>query len=584
MLLPSPITPSSANLKPSSIPESPSSNSRSLRSLALLLNDLPPSSNSHTVPSYNQQSARLNRSSGANDSLEHYQKNLASQNNSREPDEEISNKQSHDSQYSASPSSSTKQTFSPPSPSAYHSYHPEWTSISSPVLPHSLGNLSHPPPRKKTRAIEELGSSQQSLSDYHTVSSRYSRHSFHPIRPKMLLDQEDLSQVNEDEIHDCSDPTSISRPSMLDEDRGLSSRPLKNTKRAAQNRAAQRAFRERKDRYVRELEARSVQFDEYIMRHGLLEERERILAAREAEVFYRPREDNGIPYVNHLEQQLEKSRREVATLRLQINPKQASSQQEQPSSSSSTTWEQSSSLGDGTGFSSLATSGSASDLTGRRDSSSSVSSFFAQSDSVTESSSHKFPALLQPSRSYPPIRGSEQFSESITATAHSRRPLLSIAIGGSGRAKPDEGGLNQSQHSDRMSPESLSHPYSAPCLSSTKSPSFERARIIEEDVRKLRSIKPIKDSIRLPSILNHHHQKLYGQKTQAGEPAYTHSLSMLQDSPSNSRSDGFKYPTSLHSRSSHDFALSAKNSNLENHCISRSNSDPARDYSGGRKQ
>ncbi|CAH7686297.1 hypothetical protein PPACK8108_LOCUS20928 [Phakopsora pachyrhizi] len=100
------------------------------------------------------------------------------------------------------------------------------------VLPHSLGNSSHPPPGKKTRAIEELGSLQQSLSGYHTVFCRYSHHSFHPIRPKMLLDQEDLLQVNGDEIHDCSDPVSILRPSMLDEDPGLSSQPLKNTNHA----------------------------------------------------------------------------------------------------------------------------------------------------------------------------------------------------------------------------------------------------------------------------------------------------------------------------------------------------------------
>ncbi|CAH7675635.1 hypothetical protein PPACK8108_LOCUS10667 [Phakopsora pachyrhizi] len=63
-------------------------------------------------------------------------------------------------------------------------------------------------------AIEELGSLQQSLSDYHT---------------------EDLLQVNEDEIHDCSDPVSILRPSMLDEDQGLSSQPLKNTSKSVTN-------------------------------------------------------------------------------------------------------------------------------------------------------------------------------------------------------------------------------------------------------------------------------------------------------------------------------------------------------------
>ncbi|CAH7683547.1 hypothetical protein PPACK8108_LOCUS17155 [Phakopsora pachyrhizi] len=164
---------------------------------------------------------------------------MGSQNDSREPDKEISSKQSHDSPSLTSPSSSTKQTFSPPSPSAYHTYHPKWTLISYPVLFHLLGNLSHPPPDKKTRAIEELGSLQQSLSDYHTVSSRYSHKSFHPMRPKIFLDQEDLLQVNEDEIHDCSDPVSISRPSMLDEDQGLSSQPLKNTSRSVTNQSVE---------------------------------------------------------------------------------------------------------------------------------------------------------------------------------------------------------------------------------------------------------------------------------------------------------------------------------------------------------
>ncbi|CAH7686746.1 hypothetical protein PPACK8108_LOCUS21446 [Phakopsora pachyrhizi] len=159
-------------------------------------------------------------------------------------DYQISSKQSHDSQRLASPSSSTIQTFSLPSPSAYHSYHPKWTLISYPVLPHLLGNLSHPPSDKKTRAIEELGSLQKSLSDYHTVSSRYYHNSFHPIRPKILLDQEDLLQVNEDEIHDCSDPVSILRPSMLDEDQGLSSQPLKNTSKSVTNQSVDKLIAE----------------------------------------------------------------------------------------------------------------------------------------------------------------------------------------------------------------------------------------------------------------------------------------------------------------------------------------------------
>lgn len=47
-----------------------------------------------------------------------------------------------------------------------------------------------------------------------------------------------------------------------DEDAEDSTKPLKNTKRAAQNRAAQRAFRERKEQYVRDLERKSTLLDE----------------------------------------------------------------------------------------------------------------------------------------------------------------------------------------------------------------------------------------------------------------------------------------------------------------------------------
>ncbi|KAH8926933.1 hypothetical protein BT69DRAFT_1330825 [Atractiella rhizophila] len=47
-------------------------------------------------------------------------------------------------------------------------------------------------------------------------------------------------------------------------------RPLKNTKRAAQNRAAQRAFRERREAYVKELERRSQQLDAYSTREAVL--------------------------------------------------------------------------------------------------------------------------------------------------------------------------------------------------------------------------------------------------------------------------------------------------------------------------
>ncbi|CEP61293.1 bZIP transcription factor LALA0_S02e11122g [Lachancea lanzarotensis] len=42
---------------------------------------------------------------------------------------------------------------------------------------------------------------------------------------------------------------------------GKSGKPLSNTKRAAQNRSAQKAFRQRRDRYIKDLEAKAEEFD-----------------------------------------------------------------------------------------------------------------------------------------------------------------------------------------------------------------------------------------------------------------------------------------------------------------------------------
>jgi len=88
---------------------------------------------------------------------------------------------------------------------------------------------------------------------------------------------------------------------------------------------------------VRELEARSAQFEVYLVRYGLLEERERQIAAREAQLMSkRPQpgtidegpsknrepttrsDEERLNHIDQLEQQLESSRQEIARLRVEL--------------------------------------------------------------------------------------------------------------------------------------------------------------------------------------------------------------------------------------------------------------------------
>ena len=286
---------------------------------------------------------------------------------------------------SSSHDSSSGQSESPPtpshhlysmSPSSYQTYRPEWTSVSSPTLASSFDHpdymAARPPKRHRQLLNPELRSpfcmdppdradtNMRSASPppdiaRNCVKNRLSTanpapdpHTRHPLNPPSVScsassreadESSHLLHPNEHTLasYTYSHLVALPHPILLEEDRSLCSRPLKNTKRAAQNRAAQRAFRERKDRYVRELEARSVQLEEYIVRYGLLEERERQVAAREAELID-PRPQSGLVddggsvnqepttsdkeklnHINRLEHQLEASRDEVSRLRVELS-------------------------------------------------------------------------------------------------------------------------------------------------------------------------------------------------------------------------------------------------------------------------
>lgn len=51
---------------------------------------------------------------------------------------------------------------------------------------------------------------------------------------------------------------------------GKSGKSLRNTKRAAQNRNAQKAFRQRKERYIKDLEAKAKNFDQILIENKSL--------------------------------------------------------------------------------------------------------------------------------------------------------------------------------------------------------------------------------------------------------------------------------------------------------------------------
>ncbi|WAQ92944.1 hypothetical protein PtA15_17A426 [Puccinia triticina] len=280
---------------------------------------------------------------------------------------------------SSSLDSSSGQSESPPtpsghqlhsiSPSSYHAYRPEWISVSSPII---ASSFDHPdyhvaPPSKRPRQLLNpeprppfrVDSQHDTDTRQHPAPapSRMMPHGSKTRFPELNpapgpeshgplesrsgscspssgeVDEPTYLQHSNDHAlgsHSYSHLVAIPHPILMDEERSICSRALKNTKRAAQNRAAQRAFRERKDRYVRELEARSVQLEEYLARIGLLEERERDIAAREAELknatpqsatvddrgnmYCKPMtsDDETLNRINRLEHQLENSRGEIA--------------------------------------------------------------------------------------------------------------------------------------------------------------------------------------------------------------------------------------------------------------------------------
>ncbi|KAH9808538.1 hypothetical protein DFH28DRAFT_1135606 [Melampsora americana] len=222
--------------------------------------------------------------------------------------------------------------------SSYHhslsSYRPEWTSLptlseSSPdplQPPYKRARTSlSPPPQSSSIKPSKLDRSQSQAVPHHESSNHFFPYHDHHSPSKF---KEDFHLSGFEPL--CSPPSEVDQ-------RALSARPLKNTKRAAQNRAAQRAFRERKDRYVRDLETRSAQFDAYVLRHKQLDERERKLAEREANLQTRSNSEDPIrrqtmpdraqydpkdeerQRVLHLQNELDLARREIHSLRSRMS-------------------------------------------------------------------------------------------------------------------------------------------------------------------------------------------------------------------------------------------------------------------------
>lgn len=61
---------------------------------------------------------------------------------------------------------------------------------------------------------------------------------------------------------------------------GRSGKPLRNTKRAAQNRNAQKAFRQRRERYIKDLETKAKEFDKLSTEVVLLKQENEMLRLR----------------------------------------------------------------------------------------------------------------------------------------------------------------------------------------------------------------------------------------------------------------------------------------------------------------
>ncbi|KNZ63192.1 hypothetical protein VP01_1175g4 [Puccinia sorghi] len=285
--------------------------------------------------------------------------------NHHHPQESITSSLDSSSAASESPPTPSSHHFLSISPSSsYHPYRPDSTSLSSPIFPFSSDHpdfyspppfkrqcqfhKSEPPPSPPIEQNEQLHPTL-ALQQPATNPSRIIKSCiYHPVN--LLSRSSSTCSREADESNQPSPPdhhppashtyshlSAIPHSMLGDEDRSLYTRPLKNTKRAAQNRAAQRAFRERKDRYVRELEARSAQFEEYLVRYGLLEHREHQIAAREAELMNKrpqagtidegrsmnrrpttPSDEERLNHIDHLEQQLESSQQEIARLRVEL--------------------------------------------------------------------------------------------------------------------------------------------------------------------------------------------------------------------------------------------------------------------------
>lgn len=105
-----------------------------------------------------------------------------------------------------------------------------------------------------TQSIQSSSSHSRSPTNVTSTPSELTNHSFAPLQAVKKRGRSAEGSSVDDNVADEQD-----------EEIDDASRPLKNTKRAAQNRAAQRAFRERKEQYVRDLERKSLLLDETII-------------------------------------------------------------------------------------------------------------------------------------------------------------------------------------------------------------------------------------------------------------------------------------------------------------------------------
>lgn len=124
--------------------------------------------------------------------------------------------------------------------------------------PHSpSANLSHPLIPPMPLAISQ-GQSQSLAPDGSSSTAGGSGSSTRLQMPSMALVSMPMSSMPSlvatllQSPENPNDPTSDSHP-------GNNKRPLSTTRRAAQNRSAQKAFRQRKERYIKDLEAQATE-------------------------------------------------------------------------------------------------------------------------------------------------------------------------------------------------------------------------------------------------------------------------------------------------------------------------------------